>query len=464
MLRDFVLAVLATGAGVFLGWVLRQRLRPAAPAPPVRSSAATVSDPPELAWIARSNGALGAWLRRSERGVITDVVEPGLPDGVRQAIANRLGGLATPEGRSEVERLDEGSLVIVAGDDLQAAMLVPLRQATAQPLRDLEQLVGVLRTRAMLETAALKSPTAQESVSSIAIRLALEIEKLLDAEVAVALRRPRGAQVVGTSLRADPHLHRLIAVPGSAVDLAVRGEVQGLVMAYDPLGVLPPDRRLRERRAFLYPIAGTDAPVGALVVWLPGGGEPTGPQRAQLENAARRAGPRLDEAIHRLELTEQAVRDPLTGLRNRRGLNDAMSLLGVSHGVLALVDLDHFKALNDSLGHPAGDAALQAIAAVIEDAIRGEDVAARVGGEEFAIWLPDRALSDGLAVAERLRNQIGALNWSWQGRVWPLSASFGVAGWPETSRSRENLFTQADAALYAAKAAGRNRVERATGS
>lgn len=459
MLTDVLLAALAAGAGIVLGWIIRQRLRPAAGSP--RSGVGSVGDPPELVWIARANGALGAWLRRSERGVITEVAEPGLAEDVRRTIANRLSGMATPEGRSEVERLDEGSLVIVTGDDLQVAMLVPLRQATDQPLRDLEQLLGVLRTRAMLETAALKSQTAQESIGSIAIRLALEIEKLLDAEVAVALRRPRGAQVAGTSLRADPHLHRLIAVPGSAVDLAVRGEVQGMVMAYDPLGVLPPDRRLRERRAFVYPITGAETPVGALVVWLPGGGEPTSPQRSQLENAVRRAGPRLDEAIRRLELTEQAVRDPLTGLRNRRGLSDSMSLLGVPQGVLALVDLDHFKALNDTLGHPAGDAALQAVAAVIEDAIRDEDVAARVGGEEFAIWLPDRSLTDGLAVAERLRRQIGALNWSWQGRPWPLTASFGVAGWPETSKSRDNLFAQADRALYAAKAAGRNRVEKA---
>jgi diguanylate cyclase (GGDEF)-like protein len=235
-----------------------------------------------------------------------------------------------------------------------------------------------------------------------------------------------------------------------------------MVMAYDPLGVLPPDRRLRERRAFVVPISGeSGSPLGAAVLWLPSGGEPVGPTRNDLEAAVKRAGPRFEEAMDRLELAEQATRDPLTRLRNRRGLEEAMGTVGVERGSLILVDLDRFKSLNDALGHPAGDAALQLVAAVLEDAVRDCDTPARFGGEEFAVWLPEANLPEALRVAERIRSQIEGLDWSWQGRPWPMAASLGVAAWPETTRSRDNLVAQADAALYRAKSGGRNRVEKA---
>lgn len=463
-MADWVMAIVGAAAGAIAGWGLARAaalrseggggVQPKPQIPPG-------TDPPELGLVARANGARGVWLRRSERGALVEAVDPAVPEATARAIAARLGGLATAGARSDVERLDEGSLVFAAADDLQLAMLLPPRQPTSQAIRDLEQLLGMLRTRAMLEVATTKSATAQQSISSLAIRLALDLERSLDAEVAVAIRRPRGVQVIGTSVRADPHLSRLVAVPGSPVDQAARGEVQGMVLAYDPLGVLPPDRRLRERRAFVLPIPGSSEALGAVVLWLPSGGEPVGPARVDLENAVRRAGPRFEDALQQLELTEQATLDPLTRLRNRRGLEEAMGTVGVERGALVLVDLDRFKALNDTLGHPAGDAALRLVAGVIEDAIRDRDTPARIGGEEFAVWLPGVALNEGLAVAERVRSQIQALEWEWQGRAWPLAASLGVAAWPETTRSRDNLLSQADAALYQAKAGGRNRVERA---
>lgn len=457
--------LVAAGVGAGISWVVArlfsEKVVPSAAAP-ARPQPPVVSDPPELAWIARANGALGVWLRKSDRGGIVDVTDPGVRDPVKRAIENRLSGLATPSGRTEVERIEEGSVVYIAGEDLQLAILLPPKQPFAQAQRDLEGFLGVLRTREMLEVASQKPASGGETVHSIAVRLAFEIEKMLDAEVAVAIRRPRGAQVVATSVRADPHLARLIAVPGSAVDLAVSGEVTQMVMAYDPMGVLPPDRRLRERRAFVLPIqSGDDGALGAVVVWPPSGVEPSGPNKANLENAVKRAGPRFEDSMNRLELAEQAVRDPLTGLRNRRGMTEAMSIIDIDRGTLVCFDLDRFKSLNDTLGHPAGDAALQTVAGILEDLVRENDTAARIGGEEFAVWLPKTTLDEGLAVAERIRSRIEQAGWSWQGRTWPLAASFGVASWPETTRSRDNLIAQADAALYQAKSKGRNRVERA---
>ena len=100
-------------------------------------------------------------------------------------------------------------------------------------------------------------------------------------------------------------------------------------------------------------------------------------------------------------------------------------------------------------------------ARIIREQIRNVDVAGRIGGEEFALWLPETDLELGARIAERIRLKLGTTAWSWQGRSWPLSASFGVAACPETSPSLDNLPAQADAALYAAKRSGRNRVERA---
>jgi diguanylate cyclase (GGDEF)-like protein len=179
--------------------------------------------------------------------------------------------------------------------------------------------------------------------------------------------------------------------------------------------------------------------------------------------AVTAAAPRIAAALEADRVKAKATVDPLTGLRNRRGLEEVLNRLDVRRGALVYADLDKFKLLNDTLGHPAGDAALIHFSQLIREQIRGNDVAARVGGEEFAIWLPATGLDVGVKIAERIRIKLGTTRWDWQGRVWPLSASFGVAAAPETSGSIGDLAAQADAALYVAKKSGRNRVERAAG-
>jgi diguanylate cyclase (GGDEF)-like protein len=158
------------------------------------------------------------------------------------------------------------------------------------------------------------------------------------------------------------------------------------------------------------------------------------------------------------ELRQTATTDPLTGLKNRRGFEAEMVRVGTERGALIYADLDRFKQLNDALGHPAGDAALVHFANIIREHIRNSDTAARIGGEEFAVWLPEASAATGREIADRIRLALGDRMWLWQESQWPLAASFGVAACPETSKSRQNLPAQADAALYKAKNAGRNRV------
>ncbi|MDO8666621.1 MAG: GGDEF domain-containing protein, partial [Gemmatimonadales bacterium] len=117
-----------------------------------------------------------------------------------------------------------------------------------------------------------------------------------------------------------------------------------------------------------------------------------------------------------------------------------------------------FKQVNDTLGHPAGDAALRHIARLLREAVRGRDIAARVGGEEFAVWLPGADLKLGREVAERLRRQVEAAPFRHQGYERPLTISCGVAAYPVPIGHPDNLMATADAALYRAKREGRNRV------
>ncbi len=161
--------------------------------------------------------------------------------------------------------------------------------------------------------------------------------------------------------------------------------------------------------------------------------------------------------------THRSLHDPLTGLYNRRAfaeqLAQAFAREDRQSGRLALVllDLDHFKKLNDTFGHAAGDAALKNAADVLRRQ-RGGDVAARYGGEEFVVMLPGANEAGAARFAERLRAAIEHATIEFGGRSLAVTASLGVAIWPGDAADAESLLDAADRALYAAKAAGRNRV------
>ena len=173
----------------------------------------------------------------------------------------------------------------------------------------------------------------------------------------------------------------------------------------------------------------------------------------------------------RIEATADAARtDPLTGLANRRrglnGLNRALSE-GADAGkpvAVLVLDLDHFKTINDRHGHAGGDAVLRATGAALRAGVRIGDTAARIGGEEFLVVLPNTAEAPARAVARRLLRSIAALRTPWQaGPAIRVTASVGIAvadpRAPHGERCAERLLARADGALYGAKATGRNRVQ-----
>jgi len=166
----------------------------------------------------------------------------------------------------------------------------------------------------------------------------------------------------------------------------------------------------------------------------------------------------------RLALAEQcATTDALTGLPNRRHADEVLErLLAAARRTrrplsVVLFDLDHFKAINDNFGHSIGDEALRATASATRELLRGSDHAARFGGEEFLLLLPETSADDALIVAEKLRAQIAELEV--EGLDREVTASFGVAAYPDHEATADRLIEAADAALYRAKAAGRNRVK-----
>lgn len=173
----------------------------------------------------------------------------------------------------------------------------------------------------------------------------------------------------------------------------------------------------------------------------------------------------LSNIALRERLRTQALRDPLTGLYNRRYMEDILdrySNIAERNGSslsAIMIDLDHFKRLNDEHGHALGDAVLGEVAAAIVGGIRPCDVACRYGGEELIVLLPDCTLEDALYKAETLRSRIERLS---ENRGIPISASFGVASIPETAARPGELLSSADGALYQAKQQGRNRVTAAT--
>jgi two-component system, cell cycle response regulator len=167
---------------------------------------------------------------------------------------------------------------------------------------------------------------------------------------------------------------------------------------------------------------------------------------------------RLEGVISRLEATART--DVLTGLANRRGFEETfeteLERAKRSGRELSLIvgDLDHFKRLNDLYGHGAGDAALETVAKVMNAAKRRIDSAARVGGEEFALVVPESDEREAYMLAERLRRAVRDASAA-EGPA--LTISFGLAVYPRHGRTPETLFLAADQALYAAKELGRDR-------
>ncbi|OSM07015.1 sensor domain-containing diguanylate cyclase [Magnetofaba australis] len=163
-------------------------------------------------------------------------------------------------------------------------------------------------------------------------------------------------------------------------------------------------------------------------------------------------------------LRESALRDAMTGLHNRRFLEEYLQTLVAStkrkqnHLAVMMMDLDHFKSVNDTYGHDAGDTVLKALAKVLVSQVRSSDMVIRYGGEEFLVLLQEQENHNGAAVAEKIRAAVAELKIPVAGGILEKTISIGLATFPEDGDDFWDVTKKADLALYKAKESGRNRV------
>ena len=237
------------------------------------------------------------------------------------------------------------------------------------------------------------------------------------------------------------------------------------------------NRQDAERSALLACPVCASCPGATLCVPLTVGGEVIGSvllnhpapyaeaEEQRIRDSVGQAAPVLAN-LRNLAVAEiRAATDGLTGLPNKRAVTDAMKRLFAQASTTAsplgllLIDLDHFKQVNDAWGHPVGDQVLANVGAVLRSVLRARDFAGRNGGEEFAVLLPDTGIPAALEIAERIRAAVAEI--SLPGADVSVTASLGVVGFPDHATTLDRLEWLADAALYIAKREGRNRVELA---
>ena len=191
----------------------------------------------------------------------------------------------------------------------------------------------------------------------------------------------------------------------------------------------------------------------------------------KLEEANRQLQLQLSEIVElQTQLKEQAVRDPLTRLHNRRYMDETLPrelARAKRQGyplALIMVDLDHFKRVNDTYGHPTGDAVLQAMATILLQGAREGDIICRYGGEEFLVVLPNMTIEQALGRAMAWQRTLGQTAIQHGVFTVQVTLSAGISAFPDNSSHAEGLLRLADESLYRAKGNGRNRVETASTS
>ncbi|WP_196279166.1 GGDEF domain-containing protein [Catellatospora vulcania] len=301
------------------------------------------------------------------------------------------------------------------------------------------------RIAATLRDGEIRTVNVSADAAGEAMRLAV-----------VPIRTPEG--IVGALLLDYTDLHAQLLnssapIRRSTLGAAMAGMAVSLALAYLlSRGLI---RDIRHLTFTAEQLAGGDYAARATVT--------SRGELRQLATAFNQMADRIAE--RRAELTDLAVTDALTELPNRRHMRSSLTRElqrarreGRPLG-LVILDLDHFKAVNDEYGHLAGDAVLRRVGEVLKRELRSSDVAGRPGGEEFAVLLPDTGRDAAMAIAERLRAALAKETVRHRDRTVTFTASFGVVSFPDDGQDAEALVQRADDALYAAKRAGRDQVQ-----
>jgi diguanylate cyclase (GGDEF)-like protein len=361
----------------------------------------------------------------------------------RQQTAQQLrtgAQLAASALRTEQANLRTRAARLAASPALQHAVASGDRAALLKIARTSHAAIGLrgVRIGKLAAPPRLVTTIVLESQGSTAARvlLALPLRRGLLARIRGQVPLPQAATLAFAERGAAPHLESSV-VAAAAVVPGVR------IVAAEPRATV--DARTDD---YLHKLV-----VGALLTFL-----------LAVVLAGRLARP-LKTLVG--DLSRRAERDALTGLANRRVLDERLheeverALRHDAQLALVLLDVDDFKRVNDRHGHQCGDDVLRAVAHVLAASVRASDVAGRFGGEEFALLLSGTGAAGAARVAEQIRGAVAELEvLTPAGEPVPVTASFGVAAFPDDAQSGERLVEHADRCLYDAKRAGKNRVVR----
>jgi diguanylate cyclase (GGDEF)-like protein len=461
---EFFLGAIGGGIGVWI-WVTHNRRKRE-----TRGAPADLHHTLDLLRRAVAADIACTVAEKEEPVVAHKTPRPG-PDMIDKATAT--ARLALGDGRMHISR--EGGHIIAVGDGKIGASIARGGQSYSddevdQVVVDLRRIVAGLRVQQVHSDSRLRSRHGEsasilnESVEGLALALCEAASALSDRPSAVIVRdiTTKTARVEAVSHGVDKRLLDRSITTDSAIGRACSGDAPVVGdSAKELFGHEVADRRKGEDKGTAYPLRDGREGVGAVVLFGPIESVDPG-LRERVMWLAIDAGPRMASAAAIRAAEKRAMTDELTGLPNRRALDRATTAQPEHPCAMLALDLDHFKRVNDTFGHAAGDSALQHVSKVIASMLgRERDIVARVGGEEFAVWLPGAPGEKAKEVAESIREAVETKTWEWAGSEITLTCSIGVATCPESTSQVANLATTADAALYRAKERGRNRVESA---
>ena len=377
------------------------------------------------------------------------------------------------------DRIDERPF-----DDDEAALLERAAQHIARVIEHERVFTAVERSKYEQEQFYRASELLNE---------ALTLEQVYEKTFAALAAFAQYDLAVITDASGDGRTHRVIAVhtrggegwgevaerlrgltfsdPTSMVAMAVKNR------HFMPAGgeMLDPDTvvfnartRLRSAKSLLVlPLTRGDQVLGAVTLAAARPQQYPAQTREMLRVISHHVGVSLQNARMYQSMEERATTDGLTGLTNHRAFQERLAQLHAlaertqQKYAIILTDIDHFKSINDTYGHPIGDQVLKRVAAVFAGRARKVDIVARYGGEEFVLVLPDTDGEGAVHFANRLREEIAELAMTSEHGTFKITISMGVAEFPSDGRERLALIERADQALYYCKEHGRNRVHRA---
>ena len=384
---------------------------------------------PALEWLRRAHGAIGVWITE------LDPAEEG-PEAERIRGARAAIGGSDRRGRSPAGT-GTGSGAERSGTDWKAGCwcfmprLAPAVGLLLPESFDAGRLAGVEDDlRRLLEgvrrrphIVALTQAQAQEAsrssrwgASGFVWRISWSAPSTHRSSSRL-IGYQRGPGHWGFGPGRPPAARHVPVRPESELAQVAQGRSRPTCRAATRWAVLLPTGAPARRSVLLLPMKRDQQTVGAVAIWLTAGREPIGAARAELMEALgqRRspdrtgAGGRSAQACGHYRPAYRASQPPAASTRRS-------TLITAKEGALVYADFDRFKSLNDTLGHPAGDAALVHFARIIREQIRSGDVPGRIGGEEFAVWLPETEPRSRGRIAERIRIKLGTTAWDWRGQ------------------------------------------------